>query len=696
MQIGRLRPGVGVLLARAIPFSGEPLERYVERLAALFGFASIGAFLAHCAPNVAVGHVMDGGADRAIAKLVDLPDDTFANATIRRISATRWRLNGEEFGRRSLAQNTLRICPMCLAEDLVRLPGRSDMRAHFRTLWRMEAVCCCPTHGVNLLDLEADALSSRSGHPLRGLRSWTNFASAPIKPPTANEDDLALVEFIAHRLGQKRAPYEPPPLLQGLSVEQVLRICEELGALSLGQQDGAQGVFSNDGDISSRKDPQSHVSAYEQGPETGAPVRFARGEKDLREAVDRTLLRRIGFGVLRRGPVAFDEVIGKQIAAYSEGDAAPTLVRALGPLYVIIADSSGQPPLKHALRKIGLEFAAVSEAQTLFRGFSEDRARWSAAQAARHFGAPRRKILAIANAFNPPRPAAAGQSDEPRPLERAMMTRIWQALASELPIMEAAHLLNVSARLTKELFCPRLFAPFAKWSGGEMHLRETVANVVKRVRGEASPAFCAGRDEIVLTKIGSLYGPAGMRRVIALLYLGKIKATHVLQSTRGLTGVLVSHDDVRAVLGLTGSPRIPDLLSSADAAFHLKTSTTIASALVSQGVMRPAQPTRRAIRRHSPPIPRSALEFLERNCIAFGELDMRAPLSQEQILSRLSTVPSYGATNRKRAFFPRMAAEAALELMIGPPAPGRLGAALLPAPRRPPRHRPYQLRLPYI
>lgn len=145
MQIGRLRPGNGVLLARAIPFSGEPLERYVERLAALFGFASIGTFLAHCAPNVAIGHVMDGGADRAIAKLVDLPDDTFANATIRRISAARWWLNGEEFGRRSLAQNTLRICPMCLAEDLVRLPGRSDMRAHFRTLWRMEAVHCCPT-----------------------------------------------------------------------------------------------------------------------------------------------------------------------------------------------------------------------------------------------------------------------------------------------------------------------------------------------------------------------------------------------------------------------------------------------------------------------------------------------------------------------------------------------------------------------
>ncbi|TXM73745.1 hypothetical protein FV218_11055 [Methylobacterium sp. WL69] len=134
------------------------------------------------------------------------------------LGSTTARLMGQTLSAEHVTFRKRRWCPKCLAEH-----------AYHRVWWDIPPVTSCPDHGIELTascGCKGRSLNWRSS-PLRSCRN--GHLLEDIVCNEAHPDVLALDTYVVGRL---RGDGKSEPLLDGLTLGEVLTICERLGKAS--------------------------------------------------------------------------------------------------------------------------------------------------------------------------------------------------------------------------------------------------------------------------------------------------------------------------------------------------------------------------------------------------------------------------------------------------------------------------------
>ncbi|WP_148287792.1 TniQ family protein [Rhodopseudomonas sp. B29] len=102
--------------------------------------------------------VVDGnqGALGRIAACCRVDLSRLSDAAIVKVGDRRYRIRQQEVVRDSLARSSMRVCPVCLHEDLEFLDGPRDVRPYGRTLWQIGSIRTCPRHNAALVQVVED------------------------------------------------------------------------------------------------------------------------------------------------------------------------------------------------------------------------------------------------------------------------------------------------------------------------------------------------------------------------------------------------------------------------------------------------------------------------------------------------------------------------------------------------------------
>lgn len=172
------------------------------------------------------------GDPQALARLADLSGtspERIADGTIRRLDSVRFSINGETITKPMLRRATIRICPLCLSDDMAAGPDLGKLAAFQRVEWLFSAFRRCPTHGIALVEICKDAHPSRThdfGEAV--LRHVNDPPTWPIEPHDLPQSKFE--DYVRARIqgtGGRAAGW-----LDHLRLYAVVRLCESFGLLS--------------------------------------------------------------------------------------------------------------------------------------------------------------------------------------------------------------------------------------------------------------------------------------------------------------------------------------------------------------------------------------------------------------------------------------------------------------------------------
>ena len=220
-----------VLHVRVQPYSDEPLYGYVIRLARLHGHPSVNGFLRdYGGGEITATDVFHGRARNAVARLVDLPSDSFDRATFVADASREYSLNRETIRASYWSRRNINVCQRCLAEDQF-LPGRPAFRTHVRTWWNVDVVRACPKHRIETISKQVDLQNL-------DLNLICQDTSRP--EVVASEAALDLASFIVSRL-RFAAIETRSAIVDTMPLKLCIDVFEHLGGLVLAADEAERG-----------------------------------------------------------------------------------------------------------------------------------------------------------------------------------------------------------------------------------------------------------------------------------------------------------------------------------------------------------------------------------------------------------------------------------------------------------------------
>lgn len=306
-----------------LPFADdETVLSWAVRLAALHSGDAVRGFLTDHGIPLADVKQSKPGAVRRLAELGGAdPERVLRNATL--TDGERWQFRGETFIARLVSRRPGHVCPLCLVEDTGSTTAPDKARLRERFAWRFDVVSACPIHGVALIDaLQGERLSTHDALTAVLAQRWETVAKAAAAP--SPREPSPLQDYFLRRLnGASGIPW-----LDGQRLDQVVRSCELLGAVTIG------------------------------GPRPGRRTFDA-------DAIDRA--RSVGFEVAAGGSGAIREVLSalQRRDEAQSGNAGPAAV--FGRLYAWAEHPSNhQAPLAQLLRTHIIETMPVGTGDMLF------------------------------------------------------------------------------------------------------------------------------------------------------------------------------------------------------------------------------------------------------------------------------------------------------------------------------------------
>ncbi|WP_273503350.1 TniQ family protein [Paracoccus sphaerophysae] len=219
----------------ALTLPADPREMptsYLSRLAARNQAQTAAAF----AKDMGLDHTgIVCGHPEAIAGLcclAGLAEDTFANTAIVKTSTMRYQIGREAHQTRTIDRGTVKICPICLSDDLAT--NAPIWRAIHRWYWQLRHLHSCTVHRARLVALpgtETDVTRAMADH--RSL--WDPQLSRP-----QQDEPTPLEHYLTDRSLQQNAPCWP----DGLTIPAVCRVSELLGCVSLHGSDSQFGKLT--------------------------------------------------------------------------------------------------------------------------------------------------------------------------------------------------------------------------------------------------------------------------------------------------------------------------------------------------------------------------------------------------------------------------------------------------------------------
>jgi hypothetical protein len=133
------------------PGPGESPQSFVSRLAALNWIPSMRTFCTDL--GLRFQPIINGDEEglENLAYLSGAPLETLVHNALRR-DGHHFHLREERISRGSMRRDRLYVCPRCLAQDVTGSELEPHVAAYGRTIWLIEHIRTCPTHGVPLIE----------------------------------------------------------------------------------------------------------------------------------------------------------------------------------------------------------------------------------------------------------------------------------------------------------------------------------------------------------------------------------------------------------------------------------------------------------------------------------------------------------------------------------------------------------------
>lgn len=236
-----------VLPVSAVPWPGEAIGGYLRRLGRANGFTNLSAI--HNALNVAkfIGPESADPSWHSLSLATGLPRSLLERMRWKSVrneaGGTMSSFLGARVARGFLMPRSLRICPLCIAED--------DTLWSF---WNVAYVTACPRHNLTLVDRCScgKLLSSNNWHLDWRCRCGQSFTQLGARPATAAalRNSRILKEFFDFReanLSHASIESEIPKLFKGFQAHDYIVMLHTLGLAATTETEDDQPIDNNSG-----------------------------------------------------------------------------------------------------------------------------------------------------------------------------------------------------------------------------------------------------------------------------------------------------------------------------------------------------------------------------------------------------------------------------------------------------------------
>ncbi|WP_191970938.1 TniQ family protein [Methylobacterium soli] len=207
--------------------AGETPPSFASRLACRSGVPNARVFCSEMGIGFA-GIV--AGREPALASLARLVEMDVRLLRDQAIVAAEpgYRLRGQDLARHSLARTRVRICPLCLAEDIQRSSHPPASSAYGRATWCVAHLRTCDVHAVALLELDpplgratANDFAAVAARHIDGLGAMADAAQ--------RREVSGLERYLLARLNGEATS---APWLDEMPFHAAAKVCEMIGAVA--------------------------------------------------------------------------------------------------------------------------------------------------------------------------------------------------------------------------------------------------------------------------------------------------------------------------------------------------------------------------------------------------------------------------------------------------------------------------------
>lgn len=523
-------------------FDDEPAWSLAFRLARRQGIDNIKGF---CSENgLSWDDVLMGRATASVAQMAGADVSRVERATPVRAPKGEAVLNGERIADWDFGTASVGVCPGCLREDLINLPGPTDFRTHWRAWWKLRFARACPFHRVRLVCERSDggALDALALDPRRAAGPMVDLAEAV----SESVEDVRGEAYLLGRLGY--GCRTSMPILDRMPFKAAMRTLDRFGAVATG---GLQAYTSFDGEV----DPHDALAA-------GATI-FAGG----REGVDRFLDRLVASHEPLRGQWGPRQAYG-QIYAWLERER--------------YAGNDDLKPIRDIVAAHALATIPVNPNEELFGEKIGERRLFALHHVWKETGIHTLRLRAVLQGLGLIDEAQAALPDWRIILDRTQVDLV-RSLADEEVTQDGAFAMLGIGRGPRVSLLDGAFPTPAARSGSEgrfIYRRSDLEGWIARLQGEAPIVDAAPPDAADIVEVGKRTQRSAGDVVKALLD-GRLRAAARVTGAAPFMSILVDVPTARSVFH--AEIRRDAMMTTAEAVKALSSTHYVLVALIEGG-----------------------------------------------------------------------------------------------------------------
>ncbi|WP_370644207.1 TniQ family protein [Thalassobius sp. Cn5-15] len=179
------------------PLPGEPANSIVGRVAARNAASFAQDFCADMNASWRAVSVGEYSELSSMSELTGISLEELQRDTVRVRGHLAYQINGQHLTRKSLDRGTLKICPLCLLEDL---NTAGELGRHCRLEWLLSGYHVCHVHRTVMLRLP-DAEYPRCPHDFyQRIRDHWGYIRRSAEAADETKDSLAWETYLASRI----------------------------------------------------------------------------------------------------------------------------------------------------------------------------------------------------------------------------------------------------------------------------------------------------------------------------------------------------------------------------------------------------------------------------------------------------------------------------------------------------------------
>lgn len=524
---------------KVVQWDDEPAWSLVQRLAAQHGTGTARQFCHD--------HGLDPASlttTRGIEQLAELggydAEKLFASSPVNEANGA-VRIGRERIASQDAFTSEIRLCPVCLRDDLASERGTPRYRAHYRQWWTFKDFLCCPVHGVRLIEGETfDRTTSDPRHAAGDDRDLSSVVPVPA-------DDSSFEQYVLGRLGFS----EPirSSILDALQLNLAMRVAFRIGY---------HAIHGTDTTVDESCSPDARIEAQARGM---------------------AILLGDGTGLVGLFDAWF------RAAEPPKGNWGPRAV--YGKLYDWLNQErrwtkEAYDPVRDIIREHALARFPVNPNEEFFGQKIEERRIFTLAHIWTETGIHQSRLRPILLKLGMIEPEQAERADWHVFIDANQMREFREVAADLLNGMEAMAYLGIPrgtyASLRREGWIEPFLQTGSLEQGEVVYRRSALDKWIADMAGDAALVQKPGPGQapilntkrMLLTSTGDLIG---------LLRSGRIRCTGRLSTAKPFEGILLDLGEVRREI----APRTTDMLRPAEAMAELGTTHYVFRDLVERG-----------------------------------------------------------------------------------------------------------------